>query len=62
MMMMSHIGHFRLCQDVDQYLALDDRKDAEVMSVRLENIKLTNKLKKQEAQLKSKVHALLVSQ
>jgi len=34
---------------------LDCRKDAEVVSVRLENIKLKNKLKKHEAQLKSKV-------
>jgi len=36
-------------------LILDGRKDAEVVSVRLENIKLKNKLKKQEAQLKSQV-------
>jgi len=34
---------------------LDNRKDTEVVNVRLENIKLKNKLKKQEAQLKSKV-------
>jgi len=42
---------------VEQYLILDGRKDAEVTSVRLENIKLKNKLKKQEAQLKSQVCA-----
>ena len=34
---------------------LENRKDTEVVSVRLENIKLMNKLKKQEAELKSKV-------
>ena len=34
---------------------LDTRKDAEVVTVRLENVKLKNKLKKQELQLKSKV-------
>jgi len=48
-----------ILQDVDQYLLLDNRKDAEVESVQLENIKLKNKLKKQEAQLKSKVCYLL---
>jgi len=37
---------------------LDNRKDIEVVSVRLENIKLRNKLKKQEAELKSKVCCL----
>jgi len=47
-------------QDVDQYLLLENRKDAEVESVQLENIKLKNKLKKQEAQLKSKVCYLLL--
>ena len=39
---------------------LDSRKDTEVVNVRLENIKLKNKLKKQEAQLKSKVCLLSV--
>jgi len=45
---------------VEQYLTLDSRKDAEVESVRLENIKLKNRLKKQEQQLKSKVLSHLV--
>jgi len=45
---------------VEQYLTLDSRKDAEVESVRLENIKLKNKLKKQEQQLKSKVRSHLI--
>jgi len=44
-----------MLQEVEQYMMLDDRKDAEVVSVRLENIKLKNNLLKQEAQLKSKV-------
>jgi len=39
---------------------LDSRKDAEVESVQLENIRLKNKLKKQEQQLKSKVCSHLV--
>lgn len=42
-------------QDVEQYLAAENRKDQEVIAVRLENIKLKNKLKKKEQQLKSKV-------
>jgi hypothetical protein len=42
-------------QDIEQYLASEDRKEAEVVNVRLENIKLKNKLKKKEHQLKSKV-------
>ena len=40
---------------VEHLLVLDTRKDAEVVTVRLENVKLKNKLKKQELQLKSKV-------
>ena len=42
-------------QDIEQYLNNENRKELEVVSVRLENIKLNNRLKKQEAQLKSKV-------
>ncbi|RDD40624.1 Coiled-coil domain-containing protein 96 [Trichoplax sp. H2] len=41
-------------KDIDQYLALELRKDNEVMQVRLENIKSKNKLKKREVQLKQK--------
>ena len=41
-------------QDVDQYFINESRKEEEVMKVRLENIKLKNKLKKKEQQLKSK--------
>lgn len=46
---------FGCLQDIDQYLAAENRKDQEVVAVRLENIKLKNKLKKKEQQLKSKV-------
>lgn len=42
-------------QDVEQYLNAESRKEAEVMAVRLENIKLKNRLRKKEAALKSKV-------
>ena len=41
-------------QDVETYLSTENRKEAEVVNVRLENIKLKNKLKKKEMQLKSK--------
>ncbi|XP_052264486.1 coiled-coil domain-containing protein 96-like isoform X4 [Dreissena polymorpha] len=41
-------------KDIEAYLAAEDRKDGEVINVRLENIKLKNKLKKKEHQLKSK--------
>lgn len=41
---------------MDLYLANENRKEAEVVNVRLENIKLKNKLKKKEHQLKSKVN------
>ena len=42
-------------QDIEQYLSGENRKESEVVNVRLENIKLKNKLKKKEHQLKSKV-------
>ena len=42
-------------QDIEQYFTVEARKEAEVVNVRLENIKLKNKLKKKEQQLKSKV-------
>lgn len=41
-------------QDVEQHFINEIRKEEEVVKVRLENIKLKNKLKKKEAQLKSK--------
>ncbi|XP_052791281.1 coiled-coil domain-containing protein 96-like [Mya arenaria] len=41
-------------KDIEAYLAAEDRKEGEVINVRLENIKLKNKLKKKEHQLKSK--------
>merc|ERR1712156_606686 len=41
-------------KDIEQYLATDNRKEKEVVDVRLENIKLKNKLRKKELQLKSK--------
>ena len=44
-----------LLQDIDQYLSMEARKESEVVAVRLENIKLKNKLKKKEMHLKSKV-------
>lgn len=44
-----------LSQDIEQYLNAEDKKEADVINVRLENIKLKNKLKKKEQQLKSKV-------
>ena len=44
-----------LWQDIEQYLQTENKKEAEVVNVRLENIKLKNKLKKKEYQLKSKV-------
>ena len=45
-------------QDIEQYLVTENKKEAEVVNVRLENIKLKNKLKKKEQQLKSKVMPL----
>jgi len=39
-------------------LAGESKKDQDVIAVRLENIKLKNKLKKKEQQLKSKVKNL----
>ena len=46
---------FLFCwQDVDQYFLNELRKEEEVVKVRLENIKLKNKLKKKEAALKSR--------
>ena len=44
-------------QDVEPYLIADDRKEVEAIAVRLENIRLKNKIKKKEAQLKSKVNS-----
>merc|ERR1712156_591526 len=41
-------------KDIEQYLATDNRKEKEVVDGRLENIKLKNKLRKKELQLKSK--------
>ena len=41
-------------QDLEQYLSMENRKEAEVVNVRLENIKLRNKLRKKELALKSK--------
>lgn len=41
-------------RDIDQYVQNEQKKEAEVISVRLENIKLKNKLKKREMQLKQK--------
>lgn len=42
-------------QDIETYLSSENKKEADVVNVRLENIKLKNKLKKKEQQLKSKV-------
>ena len=39
---------------MEQYLVNESRKEEEVVKVRLENIKLKNKLRKKEMQLKSK--------
>jgi hypothetical protein len=50
----SRTGRLLHAQDIEPYLTADEKKEAEVIAVRLENIKLKNKLKKQEAQLKSK--------
>ncbi|XP_028395496.1 coiled-coil domain-containing protein 96-like [Dendronephthya gigantea] len=41
-------------KDIEQYQQLEQKKDHEVMLVRLENIKLKNRLKKREMQLKAK--------
>ncbi|XP_076459094.1 uncharacterized protein LOC143292562 [Babylonia areolata] len=41
-------------KDIEQYLITENKKETEVVNVRLENIKLKNKLKKKEQQLKSK--------
>merc|ERR1711894_796291 len=41
-------------RDIEQYLTTEARKESEVVAVRLENIKLKNKLKKKEMRLKSK--------
>ena len=49
----SYTPYFK--QDIESYLSAENRKDQEVIAVRLENIKLKNKLKKKEQQLKSKV-------
>jgi len=39
---------------------LHNRKDAEMMSIRLENVTIMNKLKKQESQLKSQVFVIIL--
>lgn len=44
-----------LFQDIEQALSVENKKEQDVVAVRLENIKLKNKLKKKEHQLKSKV-------
>jgi len=41
-------------KDLEQYQMLELKKEQEVMQVRLENIKLKNRLKKREMQLKAK--------
>ncbi|KAL5251351.1 hypothetical protein ACHWQZ_G016896 [Mnemiopsis leidyi] len=41
-------------KDIEQYIANEKKKEEEVIAVRLENIKLINKLKKRETQLKQK--------
>ncbi|XP_050391625.2 coiled-coil domain-containing protein 96 isoform X2 [Patella vulgata] len=41
-------------KDIEQYIANEEKKEAEVVFVRLENIRSKNKLKKKEQQLKSK--------
>ncbi|XP_059141708.1 coiled-coil domain-containing protein 96-like isoform X2 [Physella acuta] len=41
-------------KDIEQYIANEAKKEQEVVNVRLENIKIKNKLKKKEQQLKSK--------
>lgn len=46
---------FVFVQDIEQFLVNENKKEQEVVNVRLENIKLKNKLKKKEQQLKSKV-------
>jgi hypothetical protein len=43
-----------MLQDVELILSKENNKEAEVVTVRLENIKLKNKLKKKEMMLKSK--------
>ena len=53
--MILSVKNIIISQDIDLYLTNEDKKEAEVVSVRLENIKLKNKLKKKESQLKSKV-------
>jgi hypothetical protein len=47
-------------QDVEQALSTENKKEQDVVAVRLENIKLKNKLKKKEHQLKSKVISFFV--
>lgn len=41
-------------KDIEQYISSEKKKEEEVIAVRLENIKLMNKLKKRETQLKQK--------
>lgn len=41
-------------KDIEQALSVENKKEQDVVAVRLENIKLKNKLKKKEHQLKSK--------
>ena len=49
-------------QDIDVYEAQEAKKVQEVITVRLENIKLKNKLKKKEMQLKQKASDIRLKQ
>ena len=51
----SRSGKRLTAQEVDSYHISEDRKETEVTQVRLENIKLQNKIAKQESLLKQKV-------
>ena len=46
-------------QEIEQFLVAEKKKESDVVDVRLENIKLKNKLKKKEMELKSKVSSSL---
>ena len=47
-------------QDIEKFMINENKRETEVEAVRLENIKLKNKLKKKESQLKSKVPSFLI--
>ena len=49
-----HTGRAPSNKEVDGYMQREQQKELEVISVRLENIKLKNQLKKKEAELKAK--------